>query len=218
MPRNKLIGRAAAFVLLPGLLVAGAIAASPRAAAPPPPHPPIAAADWRPQAGDVILRASDDLVGSRIRTVSGDGAVFSHVGVVVTRNGIPQVADVSPFGSGRVGFTDLASFTTDGETTELLVLRPRTRIDSTRLAAEAERLAAAGIEFDYGFDMEDPSELYCAELAYHLLGAAGVDLSSVRWTRMYVPLHGDRDLIAPDAFAHATSLQPIFRRQIPAGG
>jgi hypothetical protein len=213
--RNKLLGRAAAFALLPGLLIAGAIAASPLAAPTLPRHPPIAAAEWQPQAGDVILLAADDLIGSRIRSASGNGAIYAHVGVVVTRGGVPHVAEVTPFGSGRVDFTDLAAFTTDGKTTDLLVLRPHAPIDAGRLTAEAERLAAAGIEFDYAFDMNDGSELYCAELAYRLLAAAGHDVSSVPWTEMYLPLHGDRNLVAPDAFAHAATLRPVFRRQLP---
>ena len=179
------------------------------------PRPPISAADWRPQAGDVILRASNNLVGSRIRTASGERAIYSHVGMVVTRGGTPQVVDISPYGSGRVEFTDLARFTTDGEIADLLVLRPRRGVDAARLDVEAERLAAAGIAFDYRFDTADASELYCAELTYHLLGAAGVDVSGVKWTQMYVPLHGDRNLIAPDSFAHAAALQPIFRRRVP---
>jgi hypothetical protein len=180
-----------------------------------PPLPPISAADWQPRAGDVILRASSDLVGSRIRTASGDRAIYSHVGLVVTRAGEPQVIDVSPYGSGRVEFTDLTRFTTDGETTDLIILRPRGSVDQVRLAREAERLAAARVPFDYAFDMEDASELYCAELTYHLLAAAGVDVGSIPWTRMDVPLQGERHLIAPDAFAHAAALRPVFRRQVP---
>jgi hypothetical protein len=213
VPRNRLIQRAAAFVLLPGLLIAAAIAGSPVSSPPAAPHPPISVADWQPQAGDVILLASDDLVGSRIRSASGDAAIYSHVGIVVTRGGARQVAEISPFGSGRVDFTDLATFTTDGTTSDLLVLRPRAGLDAGRLASEAERLAGAGVEFDYAFDMAGASELYCAELVYHLLGAAGFDLSSVPWTQMHVPLHGERKLVVPDAFAHAPALQPVFRRR-----
>jgi hypothetical protein len=136
----------------------------------------------------------------------------------VARDGRPQVIDISPYGSGRVEFTNLAAFTTDGEITDLLVLRPLSPLDTARLEAEAERLAAAGIKFDYSFDMADASELYCSELTYHLLRAAGVDVAAIPWTRMYVPLHGERDLIAPDAFAHAASLRPVFRRRVPPFG
>jgi hypothetical protein len=182
------------------------------------PQPPISLADWEPRAGDVILRASADLVGSRIGTASGERAIYSHVGLVVARDGRPQVIDISPYGSGRVEFTNLAAFTTDGEITDLLVLRPLSPLDTARLEAEAERLAAAGIKFDYSFDMADASELYCSELTYHLLRAAGVDVAAIPWTRMYVPLHGERDLIAPDAFAHAASLRPVFRRRVPPFG
>ena len=209
MREYRLNGPAAAFLLasLAGCTSSEAQVAQPR--------PPISAANWNPQAGDVILRASNDMVGSRIRTASGKRAIYSHVGLVVTRGGVPQVIEISPYGRGRVEFTDLTRFTTDGETIDLLVLRPRRGVDAERLDAEAERLAAARIGFDYDFDMTDASQLYCAELAYHLLGAAGVDVSGVPWTQMYVPLRGDRNLIAPDAFAHAAVLQPVFRRRVP---
>lgn len=199
-----------------GLLIASLAACSSHEPQVAQPSPPISAADWSPQAGDVILRASNDLVGSRIRRASGDGAIYGHVGLVVNRGEVPQVVDISPYGSGRVEFTDVARFTTDGEIVDLLVLRPRRGLDAARLGAAADRLVKAGIRFDYGFDMGDASELYCAELTYHLLAAAGVDVSGVPWTQMYVPLHGDRTLVAPDAFAHTAALQPVFRRRIPA--
>jgi hypothetical protein len=210
-----MLRRAAAFALLPAVALAAGTAGTPPGEESAPRRPPIASADWQPQAGDVILRASDDLVGARIRTASGEHAVYSHVGLVVTDAGEPVVADVSPFGSGRVEFTNLQEFTTDGTITDLLVVRPREPVDAARLEREAQRLIAAGIEFDYGFDMADASQLYCAELAYHLLRAAGADVSSVPWTRMHVPLHGERNLIAPDAFARSPALQPVFRRVMP---
>lgn len=168
-----------------------------------------------PQPGDVILTAADDLLGANIRNASGHDAVYSHIGLVVLRDGAPAVIEATPFGSGRVGFTDLAAFTRDPETSELLVLRPRAPIDAGRLAAQAERLAAADVPFDYDFDMADESALYCAELAYRLLAAAGVDVSGLRWTDMYIPLHGERRLVTPDAFAHSAALQPVFRRRSP---
>lgn len=215
--QNKLIGRVAAFVLLSGLPALAVIVTSAGAAAPaPPPYPPVASEDWQPRAGDVILRSSDDLVGSRIRIASGESAIYSHVGVVVIRGAVPQVAEISPFGSGRVDFTDVTAFTTDGDAGDLLILRPRTPIDAGRLTAEAERLAAARIGFDYGFDMTDGSELYCAELANRLLGTAGFDVAGVPWTSMEVPLQGERNLVTPDAFAHTPTLRPVFRRRSPA--
>jgi hypothetical protein len=178
------------------------------------PLPPISPLEWVPQPGDVVLTAADDLIGGNIRRASGEGSVFSHIGLVVLRDGAPAVIEATPFGSGKVTFADVDSFTRNPETTELLVLRPRTGIDARNLGAEAERLVAAGVGFDFAFDMTDSSELYCAELVYHLLGSAGVDLGSLPWTQMYIPLHGDRNLVVPDAFAHSPALQPVFRRRL----
>jgi hypothetical protein len=199
--------------LLPAFLTAAAFAARPAEEPVAPPHPPVAAADWQPRAGDVVLRASDDPVGAGIRSASGGGAVYSHVGLVVARAGGAEIVDISPYGSGRVGFTDLGAFTTDGDTIDLLVLRPRTPIDAARLTAEAERLAGGKVEFDYRFDMADGAKLYCAELAFRLLAEAGFDVGSIPWTQMHVPLHGERRLVTPDAFAHSAGLVPVFRRK-----
>jgi hypothetical protein len=192
----------------------GAVIASGAAERPAAPLPAISPHEWVPQPGDVILTAADDLLGANIRSASGSDAVYSHIGLVVLRDGAPAVIEATPFGSGRVGFADLDAFTRNPETSELLVLRPGTPIDARRLAAEAERLAATGVPFDYDFDMADESELYCAELAYRLLAIAGVAVGSLQWTDMYIPLHGERRLVTPDAFAHSAALQPVFRRQL----
>ncbi len=200
-------------LLLPGGLIAAAYAGG--SALPAEPLPAIAAAAWQPRAGDLVLRASRDVVGERIRAASGDAAIYSHVGLVVTRAGRPVIIDVTPYGSGLVEFSDVTAFTTRADTSDLLIMRPVSPLDQASLAAEAERLVAARASFDYDFNMQDRSELYCAELAYHLLERAGVDLSSVAWTDIYIPLSGDRRLVTPDALAHAPNLRPIFRRQTP---
>lgn len=205
-------GRALLLSLVPALL-GGAMIVGGATERPAAPLPAISPREWVPQPGDVVLTAADDLIGANIRRASGESAVFSHVGLVVLRDGAPAVIEATPFGSGKVAFADFDTFTRDAETTEMLVLRPSTTIDARRLRDEAERLAAIGIKFDYAFDMADASELYCAELVYHLLGTAGLDLGSLPWTQMYVPLHGERRLVVPDAFTHATALQPVFRRR-----
>jgi hypothetical protein len=208
--------RAAALALLPCLVSAAAVGDVSHEAPRMEPLPPIDRAVWEPRTGDLILRASTDVVGDRIRAASGSDAVFSHVGMVVMRAGRPAVIDVSPFGSGVVEFTDIARFTTDPATTDLLVLRPAAAFDARRLETEADRLARARVGFDYDFDMADRSEIYCAELAYHLLAVAGMDLSSVRWTDIYMPFAGERRLVTPDALAHIAGMTPVTRRRQPS--
>lgn len=212
-PSRRAWLRAAAVALAPAGLAAGALAGAAGEVASLPRLPPISRADWQPQAGDVVLRASRDLVGGRIAAASGSTAIYSHVGVVVDRGGKRMIVDVSPYGSGVVEFTELTDFTTDPETSDLLAVRPRTAPDHARLAAEAERLAASRTAFDYDFDMTDRTKLYCSELAYHLLQRSGIDLKGVRWVDVDVPFAGARRLVTPDAFAHAASLRPIFRRR-----
>jgi hypothetical protein len=192
-------------------MIAGGAAERPAA-----PLPAISPHEWVPQPGDVILTASDDLLATNIRGASGHEAVFSHVALVVERGGGSAVIEATPFGDGKVGFAELDAFTRDPETTELLVLRPRSPVDGARLTAEAERLASARIQFDYSFDMADGAELYCAELVYRLLATAGFAVGTVPWTNMSIPFQGGRHLVTPDAFAHSAQLRPVFRRRKPA--
>jgi len=191
-------------------VVVAAAAVSPR----PPLHPlaPISAAEWQPRAGDVIFRASEDVIGGQIRAASGDDAVYSHVGMVVEHGGRPMVVDVSPFGGGTVKFTDVGTFTEDPEISGILVARPRHGIDGAALSRRAERIAADGVAFDYSFDMQDARELYCAELVYTLLQGAGADLRSVEWSNMYIPMRGLQPLVTPDALARSAALVPLVRR------
>lgn len=207
-----MIWRALLLALAPALPAAACLAGGVDA------HPlplaaPIPATEWQPRAGDIVLTAADDLIGSNIREASGGAAIYSHVGVVVAREGRAAVVEATPFGSGTVTYADLDAFTRDAAVTDLLVLRPAVPFDAARLNQAAERLTAARTAFDYELDMSDQSAIYCAELAFTLLRDAGVDLASLRWDDVYVPFTGQRRLVTPDAFAHTAKLTPVYRRR-----
>lgn len=208
-PRAILLALAPA--LLGAALVAGGAADRIR-----PPLEPIPAARWQPRPGDVILTSADDVVGTQIRSASGDDAVYSHVGLVVGTPHGPQVIEATPNGSGRVGYVAIDLFTTDATVDELVVLRPIAALDAAALDGEAARLAAAQIPFDYELDADDPASLYCAELVVNLLRAGGVDLPDLRRVAMWVPLTGERQVIVPNAFALVENLRPVARQSRPA--
>jgi Permuted papain-like amidase enzyme, YaeF/YiiX, C92 family len=176
--------------------------------------PPIALAKWEPRAGDVVLTATRDILDGQIRHAAGDGARFSHSGLVVPHDGRLLIVEATPFGSGSVAFREIADFTTEGALTELLVMRPRPPPDTGRLAAEASRLVAARIPFDYDLDADDPSRLYCTELVTDLLRFAGEDVARLERVPMSMVLNGTRMIIAPDAFARAPGFAPVFRRDV----
>lgn len=182
-----------------------------------PPLPSIAAASWQPRPGDIILTSADDAVGLQIRGASGDGAIYSHVGLVVARGDGLAVIEATPFGAGTVAYADIDRFTTDPSVDELVVLRPRRAFDAARLNAEAARLAEARVPFDYDLDSDDGSSLYCAELVVNLLTGAGVDLPAIPRTVMYVPLTGERAVIMPNAFASMPGLETVARQARPEG-
>lgn len=211
-----MIARAILLALAPGLLSAGVVASGAGDHVPAP-FAPISPTSWQPQPGDVILTAADDLVGSRIRSASGENAVYSHVGLVVASGRETVVIEATPFGTGTVALTSVDAFTTARGTTDLLIVRPRRRIDGDRLSAQAARLAEAAVPFDYDLDADDPSRLYCAELVFNLLADAGADLGGVGRVAMWIPLTGDRQVIAPDAFALAPSFERVFRRSRTPG-
>lgn len=216
-----MIARPILLALAPGLLGAAVVAAvvaagaAERVAAP---LAPIPLAAWQPLPGDIVLTAADDLIGARIRGASGDDAIYSHVGLVVAGSGGGiAVVEATPFGSGIVSLASVEGFTTAPNITDLLVLRPREPIDIARMSAQAGGLADARIAFDYDLDTDDPSRLYCAELVFNLLREAGADVSGIRRVAMWVPFTGERDVIVPDAFAHAPQFSRVFRRSRTPG-
>lgn len=207
--------RAILLALAPGLLGAAVVAGG-AADRIPPPLAGISAERWQPRPGDVILTSADDLVGTRIRAASGDGAIYSHVGLVVARGDRLAVIEATPFGAGTVAYTDLTAFTTDPGLEEIAILRPRDALDSARLNREASRLAEARVAFDYDLDADDGASLYCAELVANLLRVAGVDLAGLRRVTVHVPTLGERDVIVPNAFALLPQLDAVATQIRPA--
>lgn len=208
--------RAILLALAPGLLSAGVVASGAGDRVPAP-LAPIPHASWQPQPGDVIVTAAEDVVGTQIRDASGENAIYSHVGLVVARGEGTAVVEASPFGAGTVAFASVEAFTTAPGITDLLILRPRDPIDGAGLSAQAARLAEEAVPFDYDLDADDPSRLYCAELVFNLLADAGADLRGVGRVAMWIPFTGDRQVIAPDAFALAPRFTRIFRRSRAPG-
>lgn len=208
-PRAILLAFAPA--LLGAAVVAGGAADRIR-----PPLAPISADRWQPRPGDVILTSADDLVGTQIRSASGDNALYSHVGLVVARGDGLAVIEATPYGAGTVAFADLAAFTTDPGIEEIAILRPRVAIDADALNREAARLAEARVAFDYELDADDAGTLYCAELVVNVLGSGGLDLTGIGRDRIYVPMTGEREVIMPNAFAAAPGLALVARQSRPA--
>ena len=180
---------------------------------PPVPRPqPFAAAvlrRWRPRAGDVVFRASADVIGDAIRARSGAAGRFSHVGVVVDLTGTPMVLDVSPFGTGHVKLSAIAEFVAEPTTSRVDIMRPKLLPNIVALNAEATAIVRHHVPFDYTFDTADDRALYCSELVYKVLRKAGVRWHDVPTQRMSVLLADDRDVITPDALARSVSLRPL---------
>ena len=165
---------------------------------------------WTPRIGDVVFRASGDLVGDAIRERSGTAGRFSHVGIVVaTGTRALVVLDDSPFGAGHAMLHGIAAFITEPTTSAVLVMRPRVAIDTAKLDAFASDLVRRHVPFDFAFDADDASALYCSELVFDVLRAGGVAWTGIRRTTLAIPLAGRRDVITPDALTRSLALQPV---------
>ena len=164
---------------------------------------------WRPRAGDVVFRASGDVIGDAIRARPGAAGRFSHVGVVVDLTGTPMILDVSPFGTGHVKLLTIAEFVAGPTTSRVEIMRPKLPLDIVALNAEATAIVQHHVPFDYAFDTEDDRALYCSELVFKILHKAGVRWTDVRTQRMTILLSGDRDVITPDALARSVDLAPL---------
>lgn len=130
--------------------------------------------------GDLIFHASRSAQSLAIQRATGSR--YSHMGVVLHRNGRPYVFEaVEP-----VRYTPLADWIARGQGGHYVVKRLRTPPDARqtqRLRAQAERLR--GKHYDLGFGWSD-ERIYCSELAYKLYDRAmGVRIGRLQRLREF---------------------------------
>ena len=156
--------------------------------------------------GDLIFRAGHDMV-SQIVMAQNDGAQFSHVGLVLKRDGKTMVVHALPSENGAPGgvvVEPLHIFASVQHASSVALYRmpDLRRGDVERIKGYV--LSQVGKPFDDDFSMADDSRVYCAELVVRAYAVAGREIGSAdtRVSIMTVP----EPVVLPDVLSQRAGL------------
>lgn len=128
-----------------------------------PPPPDVSGIQPHLKNGDIILRSGIGFWSERFRQSNTNDKRFSHVGIVlVDEQGTVSVLHAEGddhTGDGMVSIVSLEQFV--GESVDIGVSRLRDA-DPDRFVSEAKKYL--GRPFDWKFDTDSSSEIYCTEL------------------------------------------------------
>lgn len=160
--------------------------------------------------GDIIFRRGTDAVSRAILT-SDTGGNYSHVGLIVMQHQHAFVLHAIPAeisGEGdKVKIEPLAMFTSSSRSLAVSVLRPRHNAQVSGKRAVNYALSRIGTPFDFSFDSNDDSSLYCTELVWRAYEAAGVQIVDAA-KLISVPLLAS-NIVPPSAIFKSTNFQEI---------
>jgi len=125
------------------------------------------------QDGDIILRRGYGLVSKRIVETLKDTLNVSHCGIIVQTDSCWSVVHSIP---GRFSFskedgviiTPLSEFMEESYPNSVIITRLK-RDSLSRIAQKALSYAERKVPFDYDFNYNDTTSLYCSELILHIL-------------------------------------------------
>lgn len=163
--------------------------------------------------GDLALRQGTGLDSEAVLRLDSAGGQYSHIGIVVNDNGKWKVVHAVPGesrdGIDRVKIEPIDTFFLSTRAAHGAVMRLRgcSAVAAREAAQSAARLA--GVPFDYNYNWQDTTRLYCTQLIAVAYSSAGIDLLSG------VPRLSGRNtkniIVFPGDIASNDSMTTIFR-------
>ncbi|MBR6285209.1 MAG: hypothetical protein IKR25_13100 [Muribaculaceae bacterium] len=144
------------------------------------------------QAGDLVVRRGLS-VASRAVLAADSAATYSHMGIVVWRNGQWMVAHAVPGerddgGPDTVKMDPLTHFFLPVRAARGAVARVQASPSSRQRAAnEAIAVVARHTPFDHHYNLHDTTALYCTELVIRCYAAAGINLEPTQLRHVSLP-------------------------------
>jgi len=163
--------------------------------------------------GDLALRQGTGLDSEAVLRLDSAGGQYSHIGIVVSDNGKWKVVHAVPGesrdGIDRVKIEPIDTFFLSTRAAHGAVMRLRgcSAVAAREAAQSAARLV--GVPFDYNYNWQDTTRLYCTQLIAVAYSSAGIDLLSG------VPRLSGRNtkniIVFPGDIASNDSLTTIFK-------
>lgn len=159
--------------------------------------------------GDLVFRSGRDMV-SRLVLSQSDTPQFSHVGVIVRRDGRTLVVHALPKEgdfAGGVVIEPLSKFASMDNASSVGLYRVERLGAAERVRVRAFLLQQVGKPFDDRFLMTDDSAMYCTELAVKAYADSDVDLSE--WVGRIEVLTMPEPVVTPDALSVAPGVRRV---------
>lgn len=160
--------------------------------------------------GDLVFRAGRDIISTLVMSQS-DTKQYSHVGVILKRNGHTLVVHALPsegtFAGGVVVET-LEVYASKKNASSVGLYRIE-GLDQGEIGLIREYLLGQiGKPFDDSFSMKDEGAMYCTELAVKAYASAGIDLAG-RAGRVEV-MTMPEPVVLPDTLSTVPGIFQIF--------
>ena len=138
--------------------------------------------DWNVyQNGDIVFRLGDSSI-SNLVMIADEQSEYSHVGIIVVENGMPMVVHACPpdlnviSSNNKLKMDSINVFFSFNNAVKGALYRFKDNNIATCAANEAKRLYNDGVVFDYNFDINDTTELYCTEFIEYVYEKSGVSI------------------------------------------
>lgn len=165
--------------------------------------------------GDLIFRQGISAISRFVHMVD-NGAVYTHVGIIIDEGGKLFVAHSVPAEaedtSDYAKMEPLDKFLLPDRAKAMAVYRIKNSVSSSsakQAAVWAHRQVVKHIPFDKAFDLEDSSHLYCTELVWRAYLQSGVDLCDGRFDKLTISFGIDK-YILPSTLCGSKFLVPIY--------
>jgi hypothetical protein len=123
------------------------------------------------QIGDVILRGSNDAISNSLKLCNKHNKLYSHTGIVISKNNVLYIADVSmpiKVGDNAMQLHSITNFLSINNAKQYCIVRyPITKNEVNALNKAI--LNSTPIQFDNNFTIDTLPQVYCTEWLYNLL-------------------------------------------------
>ena len=160
--------------------------------------------------GDLVFRAGRDM-SARLVLTQGESPRFSHVGVVIRRDGdlfVVHAVPGSEASQGGVLVEPLTQFVSPKAAAGIGYYRIKGLQKEAAQKLRSYALSQIGKPFDLDFQYSDDASVYCTELVLKAVSAAGVELAqSIRSVRI-MTIH--EQVFPPDYLSRSARLETIW--------
>lgn len=160
--------------------------------------------------GDLVLMRGTDVLAATVIAADSQ-ARFSHVGMIVLRDGQPFVIHATPPSAHRAGgvqLETLAAVASPQVAADVAIYRIASLDAPARRRIRDFLFSQRGRPFDFQFRYTDDAGFYCTELVLKALDHAGLPVASLLPRREVLAMA--EPAFAPDAVRSIPHLQPVF--------